>query len=173
MDKPPHRTGRMIKIYKITFPDGSAYVGQTRQPVSARLAQHRRSSPCNSILHRRLLIMKPTVEVLSCHRKQEIADREEKKWIMGLEKPINMYVDGKQINTNPRHRRCATTGGRGKETGGKDPSIPAGPAAITSVPGAGGNFRCLSSIQTAAGRSAFQADARDVPGSRAGHAGRR
>ena len=102
MDKPPRRTGRMIKIYKISFPDGSAYVGQTRQPVSARLAQHRRSSPCNSILHRRLLIMKPTIEVLSCHRKQEIADREEKKWIMGLEKPINMYVDGKQINTNPR-----------------------------------------------------------------------
>ncbi len=102
MDNPPHRTGRMIKIYKISFPDGSAYVGQTRQPVSARLAQHRRSSPCNSILHRRLLIMKPTIEVLSSHRNQEIADREEKKWIMGLEKPINMYVDGKQINTNPQ-----------------------------------------------------------------------
>jgi len=45
--------------------------------------------------------MKPTVEVLSRHRKQEIANREEKKWIMGLEKPINRYVDGKQINLNP------------------------------------------------------------------------
>ena len=100
MGKPP-RTGRMIQIYKISFPDGSAYVGQTRQPVSARLAQHRGLSPCNSILHRRLLIMKPTVEVLSRHRKQETADREEKKLIMGLEKPINRYVDGKQINVNP------------------------------------------------------------------------
>ncbi|MDE0159026.1 MAG: hypothetical protein OXI02_06595 [Candidatus Dadabacteria bacterium] len=59
-------------------------------------------SPCNSILHRKLLIMKPTVEVLSRHRKQEVANREEKKWIMGLEKPINRYVDGKQINANPQ-----------------------------------------------------------------------
>ena len=101
MDKPPPRTGRTIQIYKISFPDGSAYVGQTRQPVSSRLAQHRRANPCNSILHRKLLIMKPTVEVLSCHRKQETADREERKWIMGLEKPINRYVDGKQINVNP------------------------------------------------------------------------
>lgn len=102
MAKLPPGTGRMIQIYKISFPDGSAYVGQTRQSVSARLAQHRRSSPCNSILHRRLLIMKPTIEVLSRHRKQEIADREEKRWIMGLEKPINRYVDGKQINANPQ-----------------------------------------------------------------------
>lgn len=45
--------------------------------------------------------MEPTVEVLSRHRKQEIADREEKKQIMRLEKPINRYVEGKQINTNP------------------------------------------------------------------------
>ncbi|MCY3625600.1 MAG: hypothetical protein OXG75_06395 [Candidatus Dadabacteria bacterium] len=101
MAKPPPRAGGMIQIYKISFPDGSAYVGQTRQPIFSRLAQHRRSNPCNSILHRNLLIMKPTVEALSRHRKQEIADREERKWIMGLEKPINRYIDGKQINVNP------------------------------------------------------------------------
>ena len=102
MGEPPPITGRMIQIYKISFPDGSAYVGQTRQPVSCRLTQHRSSSPCNSILHRKLLIMKPTIEVLSRHRKQEVADREEKKWIMRLEKPINRYVEGKQINANPK-----------------------------------------------------------------------
>ena len=102
MREPPPRTGRMIQIYKISFPDGSAYVGQTRQLVSYRLTQHRSSSPCNSILHRKLLIMNPTIEVLSRHRKQEVANREEKKWIMRLEKPINRYVEGKQINANPQ-----------------------------------------------------------------------
>ena len=101
MGKPPPRTGRTIQIYKISFPDGSAYVGQTKRSISQRLAQHRRLNPCNSILHRKLLIMKPTIEVLSRHHKQEVADREEKKWIMRLEKPINRYVKGKQINVNP------------------------------------------------------------------------
>jgi len=101
MGKPPSRTGKMIQVYKISFPDGSAYVGQTRQPVSSRLAQQRSLSPCNSILHRKLLIMKPTTEILSRHRRQEVADREEKKWIMRLEKPINRYVEGRQINVNP------------------------------------------------------------------------
>ena len=102
MFKPPPRTGRMIQIYKISFPDGSAYVGQTRKPISSRLSQHRGSNPCNSILYRKLLIMKPTVEVLSRHRKQEVADREEKKQIRLLEKPINRYIEGRQINTNPK-----------------------------------------------------------------------
>ncbi len=101
MKKAQPRTGKIIRIYKISFPDGSAYVGQTKQPVSYRLGQHRWSNPCNWILYRKLLIMEPTVEVLSRHRKQEIADREEKKQIMRLEKPINRYVEGKQINTNP------------------------------------------------------------------------
>ena len=93
--------GIMIQIYKISFPDGSAYVGQTRRPVSFRLAQHRGSNPCNSVLYRKLLIMKPTVEILSRHRKREVADREERKQIMRLEKPINRYVEGRQINKNP------------------------------------------------------------------------
>lgn len=101
MKKSQPRTGRIIRIYKISFPDGSAYIGQTRQTVSSRLSQHRRSNPCNWILYRKLLIMEPTVEVLSRHRKREVADREEKKQIMLLEKPINRYVEGKQINTNP------------------------------------------------------------------------
>ena len=92
----------MIQIYRISFPDGSAYVGQTKQPVSLRLAQHRGSNPCNSILYRKLLIMKPAIEILSRHRKQEVADREERKQIMRLEKPINRYVEGKQINRNPQ-----------------------------------------------------------------------
>ena len=92
---------RTIQIYKISFLDGSAYVGQTIQPISSRLAQHRCSHPCNSVLYRKLLIMKPTVEILSRHRSKEIADREEKKQIMLLEKPINRYVEGKQINMNP------------------------------------------------------------------------
>jgi len=95
------KDGAVIQVYRISFPDGSAYVGQTRQRVSYRLAQHRQSSPCNSILYRKLLIMKPTVEILSRHRKQETADREEKKWIMRLERPINRYVEGRQINMNP------------------------------------------------------------------------
>ena len=101
MSRARRRTGRIIQIYKIGFPDGSAYIGQTRQRISSRLAQHRWLSPCNSILYRKLLIMKPTVEILSRHCKQEIADRKEKKWIMGLEKPINRYVGGRQINRNP------------------------------------------------------------------------
>ena len=101
MTKTPSRTGRIIEIYKISFPDGSAYVGQTRRTISRRLAQHRWSNPCNSTLYRKLLIMKPTIEILSRHRKQEVADREEKKWILQLENPINIYVEGKQINTNP------------------------------------------------------------------------
>lgn len=45
--------------------------------------------------------MKPTVKILSRHRSKEVADREEKKQIMLLEKPINRYVEGKQINMNP------------------------------------------------------------------------
>lgn len=101
MARTPSRTGGMIQVYKISFPDGSAYVGQTRQRLSSRLAQHRCSNPCNSILHRKLLIMKPTVEVLSRHRKQEVADREEKKRVRGLLKPINRYIEGRRINANP------------------------------------------------------------------------
>ena len=91
----------IIKIYKISFPDGSAYVGQTRKSISLRLSQHRGSSPCNSILQGKLLIMKPTVEILSRCREQGAADREEKEQIMQLEKPINRYVGGRRINSNP------------------------------------------------------------------------
>lgn len=91
----------MIQVYKISFPDGSTYVGQTRQPVSLRLVQHRRLNPCNSILHSKLLIMEPTIEILSRHRKPELADREEQRQIRRLEKPINRYVGGRQINRNP------------------------------------------------------------------------
>ena len=90
----------MIQIYKISFPDGTAYVGQTKGPIARRLASHR-NHPCNSILHRKLLIMRPTIEVLSRHRKQEVADREENKGILRLEKPINIYVSGRRINENP------------------------------------------------------------------------
>lgn len=46
--------------------------------------------------------MKPTVEVLSHCREQGTADREEKEQIMRLEKPINRYIEGRQINMNPR-----------------------------------------------------------------------
>ena len=101
MSRSSRRKDRMIQIYKISFPDGSAYVGQTRKSISSRLSQHRGSNPCNSILYRKLLIMKPTVEVLSRCRNQDVADREEKKQIMRLEKPINRYIEGKQININP------------------------------------------------------------------------
>ena len=45
--------------------------------------------------------MKPTVEILSHFHKQQVADREEKKQIMQLEKPINRYIEGRQINMNP------------------------------------------------------------------------
>ena len=45
--------------------------------------------------------MKPTVEILSRCREQGAADREEKEQIMRLEKPINRYVEGRQINMNP------------------------------------------------------------------------
>lgn len=45
--------------------------------------------------------MKPTVEILSRCREQGAADREEKEQIMRLEKPINRYVEGRQINKNP------------------------------------------------------------------------
>jgi len=46
--------------------------------------------------------MKPTVEILSRCREQGDADREEKEQIMRLEKPINRYIEGRQINTNPK-----------------------------------------------------------------------
>ena len=56
--------------------------------------------------------MKPTVEVLSRCREQGAADREEKEQIMQLEKPINRYVEGRQINMNPEaallsNNRCS------------------------------------------------------------------
>lgn len=44
--------------------------------------------------------MKPTVEILSRRREQGAADREEKEQIMRLEKPINRYIEGRQINMN-------------------------------------------------------------------------
>ena len=91
----------MIEIYKITFPDGSAYVGQTRIGIKKRLAGHK-YHPCNHKLYRKFLIMpSPKIQVLSRHRKQKIADGEERKQILRLKDPINIYANGHPIQKNP------------------------------------------------------------------------
>lgn len=91
---------RMIEIYKISSPDGSAYVGQTSVGVANRVARHRHS-PCNQRLYNKLLTMEPVIEVLSRHRKPEIADRQERRQILLLLNPINTYAPGAPVRKNP------------------------------------------------------------------------
>ncbi len=92
----------MIEIYKITFPDGSAYVGQTRTGMEKRMTQHK-YHPCNHKLYNKLLIMpSPKIQVLSSHHDQETADKEERKQILRLKDPINIYANGHPIQKNPK-----------------------------------------------------------------------
>lgn len=83
----------MIKIYKISFPDGAAYVGRTKNSLSWRLIQHK-SKPCNAGLYKKMLNSDYSVEILSKHRKTERADLAEKKAIMALSNPLNVFCGG-------------------------------------------------------------------------------
>lgn len=84
----------MIKIYKLTFADGAAYVGQTVNSVQYRIKSHIKT-PCNTELKIRLLDEYPTIEVLSRHATRRNADIAEQRQIKLLEKPINrLHVPG-------------------------------------------------------------------------------
>lgn len=97
----------MIEIYKITFPDGSAYVGQTRNGIKRRIVQHK-CYPCNQKLYNKFLIMpSPKIQVLSRHLKQKIADGEERRQILRLKDPINIYADGHPIQKNPEAEKIS------------------------------------------------------------------
>lgn len=103
----PGSEERMIEIYKIIFPDGSAYIGQTRTGIKKRIAQHK-CHPCNQKLYNKFLITpSPKIQVLSRHLKQKIADGEERKQILRLKDPINIYAEGHPIQKNPEAEKIS------------------------------------------------------------------
>ncbi|MCY4129002.1 MAG: GIY-YIG nuclease family protein [Gammaproteobacteria bacterium] len=86
----------MIEIYRLSFWDGTQYVGQSRN-VKKRLLDHFKS-PSNAELHMHLLSdLHYKLEILSRHRKQEVADREERKQIDRLAFPLNRILGNGQF----------------------------------------------------------------------------
>lgn len=93
----------MIKIYKITLDDGRAYVGQTKVSVAQRISHHR-TQPVNTELKNALdNEIGHTVEILSSHRKQVIADFQEMV-------EINKIPDDKRINKVVKKGHIPKTG---------------------------------------------------------------
>ncbi|MBF2753895.1 MAG: hypothetical protein ISN29_01355 [Gammaproteobacteria bacterium AqS3] len=95
----------MIKIYRIDFPDGAFYIGQTRQDLRTRLLAHR-SNPVNwGVWGRLLRLPTPRISVLSKHFKQERADAAELSQIRKAEKESPrklLNVNGRDIERNWR-----------------------------------------------------------------------
>ena len=86
----------MILLYKLSFADGTQYVGKTKN-LEKRLYAHRKN-PCNLGVHRRMARgMDFRCEVLSRHYKDAVAREREKKEIARLETPLNYYVGGKRV----------------------------------------------------------------------------
>ena len=87
----------LVKIYKITFNDGAAYVGQTIHDLEYRVAHHC-NSPSNWELHKRLKRgSKYTVELL-CKALPGHAHVVEAREISKLEKPLNItHANGKSV----------------------------------------------------------------------------
>lgn len=80
----------MYNVYKISFEDGYAYVGQTKYPVEDRIRRHL-NNPDNVELSRRLESEAYVAEVLYENIPTfEIATQIESDEIYALEKPINI-----------------------------------------------------------------------------------
>ena len=82
-------------VYKISFSDGSEYVGQTVN-VKRRIQKHI-THPVNQQLYEHLKNFEYSVEIISTHRKLSRVEASEKKNILLLEKPLNVYVGGVPI----------------------------------------------------------------------------
>lgn len=80
----------MYRVYKISFEDGCAYVGQTKYPVEDRIRRHI-NNPDNVELSRRLTSEAYVAEILYENILTfEIANQIESDEIFALEKPINI-----------------------------------------------------------------------------------
>ena len=80
----------MYSVYKISFEDGYAYVGQTKYPLEDRIRRHI-NNPDNTELSRRLTSEAYVAEVLYDNIPTfEIANQIESDEIFALEKPINI-----------------------------------------------------------------------------------
>ena len=89
----------MITIYRISFSDGTTYVGQTQRPLACRIMEHARMS--SSVYRVRLRLNDPSidhdVEVLSRHRLQSCADAAEGRAIRKQTNGLNTFAEGKQV----------------------------------------------------------------------------
>lgn len=90
----------MIEIYKITFSDGTCYVGQTRIGLESRLYAHLQN-PCNADLYVKLMTLTYETDIISRHRLQRTADQAEQSAILASERALNVYVGGRKIRDNP------------------------------------------------------------------------
>lgn len=80
----------MYRVYKISFEDGCAYVGQTQYPVEDRIRRHI-NRPDNQELSHRLITEAYVAEVLYENIPTfEVASQIESDEIFALEKPINI-----------------------------------------------------------------------------------
>ena len=74
------------QVYKIEWPDGSAYVGHTRQNLNNRLRHHRQGRLRN------LMTQSHTVKVLRTFPTMREAVECERQEVLALAKPINMFT---------------------------------------------------------------------------------
>lgn len=91
----------MYRIYKITFQDGYAYIGQTKYPVADRIRRHI-NNPDNVELSRRLTSEAYITETLYENIPNfQVATQIESDEIFALEKPIN--ISGINPNAQIKH----------------------------------------------------------------------
>ena len=83
---------RMFYVYKISFSDGAEYVGQTVN-VKRRIQKHI-AQPVNQQLYEHLKNLEYSVKIIYEHEKLSYVNASEKKNILLLEKPLNVYVGG-------------------------------------------------------------------------------
>ena len=86
-----------VSIYKISFSDGAAYVGQTKNNIFKRIKQHRKASS-NPHLYQRLNSDEPYVYELLCEVPDEYASYVEMQEIRKLDKPLNLEHTGKHAH---------------------------------------------------------------------------
>lgn len=94
-------------VYRISYADGAAYVGQTGRSVSGRVAEHLASTP--SIRQRSLVGLSADVEVLAQGLTRRQALRRERREIARLRRPLNIVGPTRSwkdpvVSKNPRRR---------------------------------------------------------------------
>ena len=112
-------------IYRYDFPDGSAYVGRTKQYLPARHHMHL-TQPNNSYLLFQLRRYPDVLpEIISSHTTLSAADRAEKKALAELTKPLNavwlsttrFVPDGYTGRQKPNSKAAKRLLGRRLDTG--------------------------------------------------------